>query len=413
KSFNMSTVKMHFFPDYPPTIQYIGTTDNYNTQTGELQHRQVKRRYAKSGKVKYISSIADQEARERFVAGMRRRMEKALVPAEGDPAPSRRRKAKKSDDDLPFTDPKAHYHVAELSRESVDIAAWMRDHEDDPALKGFRSSLIDHILARVLDLPENHDWTFTDADRNTIRLKENKMHFHQVLRVNYNTYDVRREQDSMNPRTHADVMVLSSDDPTDPSFQPYWYARILSIFHVLYQHAPPDSNPTEYRRMDITWVRWMVQDPGVPSPWTTRRLPRVGPIDLDEPDALGFINPNDIVRGVHLMPDFVSGAADDLPTPSLAREAVEWKKYRVNMHADRDHFMRFRGGGIGHASTRHLNKILRADAHAVTQQHDPSSPGRQSGEDLDTGTDNEDEDPSTNNNDEDPSTDSDDEDDAI
>ncbi|KAI0040823.1 hypothetical protein FA95DRAFT_1527233 [Auriscalpium vulgare] len=387
KLFNMSTVKMHFFPDYPETIQYFGTTDNYNTQTGELQHRQVKRRYAKSGKVRYIASLAKQDARERFIAEQRKRMEKELTP----PSPavgSTSRRRKRTDDDIPFTDPKAHYHIAEQSRDSVNLIDWLDDNDGDPALKNFRRSLIDHILARVHNVPENEDRTFTDTERGTIVLKDNKIFFHQVLRVNYTTYDIRREQDSMNPRTHADIMVLSGEDPSDPSFHPYWYGRILRIFHVLYQHIPSDSPPTEYRRMDVVWVHWMARDVTVPSGWAARRLPCVGPANLEDSDAVGFLNPNDILRGAHLLPAFSFGTTDEYATRSLTRPLapgepdVEWRRYFVNMFVDRDTFMLHRGGGIGHVITRPFNKLLRAEAHTVPERrrsrHGSSSPASNS-----------------------------------
>ena len=57
------------------------------------------------------------------------------------------------------------------------------------------------------------------------------------MRVNYTTYDMRRDQDTINPRTHADVMVLNpGDEESEDERHPYWYARVCGIFHanVLY-----------------------------------------------------------------------------------------------------------------------------------------------------------------------------------
>jgi len=54
----------------------------------------------------------------------------------------------------------------------------------------------------------------------------NRIYSHKVLRVNYTTYDMRREQDSLNPRTHPDIMVLSQEpkmhEDGTPE-HPYWY----------------------------------------------------------------------------------------------------------------------------------------------------------------------------------------------
>jgi hypothetical protein len=38
-----------------------------------------------------------------------------------------------------------------------------------------------------------------------------------------------------------------------------------------------------------------------------------------------------------------------------------WSTDRVPRFVDRDHFMRQRGGGVGHLSTRHCNKVLLHD----------------------------------------------------
>jgi hypothetical protein len=47
-------------------------------------------------------------------------------------------------------------------------------------------------------------------------------------------YDLRRDQDSVSPQRRADVMLLShEDDTSDP--HPYWYARVIGVFHIFVQ----------------------------------------------------------------------------------------------------------------------------------------------------------------------------------
>ncbi|KAF7800213.1 hypothetical protein EIP86_011460, partial [Pleurotus ostreatoroseus] len=53
KVFNLSTYKLHALGDYPDTIPAFGTTDNYSTQTGELEHRHVKRFYSRTNRNAY------------------------------------------------------------------------------------------------------------------------------------------------------------------------------------------------------------------------------------------------------------------------------------------------------------------------------------------------------------------------
>jgi hypothetical protein len=67
--------------------------------------------------------------------------------------------------------------------------------------------------------------------------------------MNYTTYNLHHEQDSINPCTKANVMVLH---PTGLSPNPYWYAQIIGIFHVMVDH-PNLANGTW---MDFPWVHW-------------------------------------------------------------------------------------------------------------------------------------------------------------
>jgi hypothetical protein len=96
---------------------------------------------------------------------------------------------------------------------------------------------------------------FTDDDRNHIRLKNNQFISLQTLRINYTTYNVRRDQDTINPRNHADVMMLSPED--DPGAHPYWYARVLGVFRAQVISFHPLANTTCTGPLDLEflWVR--------------------------------------------------------------------------------------------------------------------------------------------------------------
>jgi hypothetical protein len=85
----------------------------------------------------------------------------------------------------------------------------------------------------------------------------------KVLHVNYTTYDVRRGQDSMNPCTHCDVMVLSPE--TDPDAHPFWYARVLGVFHTDVIHMGPAANNHSVQHLEFLWVRWFGVEPNYAS----------------------------------------------------------------------------------------------------------------------------------------------------
>ncbi|KAF5379470.1 hypothetical protein D9615_006555 [Tricholomella constricta] len=50
KKFNLELIKLHALGDYASFIRRFGTTDSYSTQPGELEHRMVKRFYARTNK---------------------------------------------------------------------------------------------------------------------------------------------------------------------------------------------------------------------------------------------------------------------------------------------------------------------------------------------------------------------------
>ena len=132
---------------------------------------------------------------------------------------------------------------------------------------------------------------------------------------------MRRDQDSLNARTHANIMLLAHD--TGP--HPYWYARILGVFHAVVRH-PTLPDPVS---MDFVWIRWYGFDNNPQNPptgWKARRLHRLGFVPHDtagDPDAspaFGFLDPNHIIRGVHILPAYHHGADEfSLPPSSTAR----------------------------------------------------------------------------------------------
>ena len=201
--------------------------------------------------------------------------------------------------------------------------------------QNFIPNLKDYALCKILGLEHDTDEiAFTEADRASVTFIKNKIYQHKVLRVNYTTYDMRREQDSLNPRTHANIMVLSQED--DPSAHPYWYARIIGIYHTWVRHqSPPDPILIEF-----LWIRWYGLDLDRSSRfgWKFQRLPKVGFVP-DSPDAgspaFGFLDPARVIRGVHLIPCFSEGHKGDLLEPSLARLPdegdLDWRCYYVNM----------------------------------------------------------------------------------
>lgn len=207
--------------------------------------------------------------------------------------------------------------------------------------KNFIPRLKDHLLARLRGLAYNGDeYEFSDEDRSCVIVHNNQFFEHAFLRINYTTYDLRREQDSINPRTRADIMLLSQEDERS---HPYWYARVCLIFHVMVEHRSDLLSPfSKPQRMDVLYVRWFSRDSTFNSGWDAKRLPRIQFFDREHlTDAFGFVNPDSVIRGVHLIPGFTAGPTEELLAESFVRygqlaegwedEHLDWSFFYVNM----------------------------------------------------------------------------------
>ena len=56
--------------------------------------------------------------------------------------------------------------------------------------------------------------------------------------------------------------------------------------------------------MNFLWVQWYGHDTSSPGGWSAKRLPRIGPLSSDYDGAYGFLDPQEVIRGVHLIPAF-------------------------------------------------------------------------------------------------------------
>lgn len=122
----------------------------------------------------------------------------------------------------------------------------------------------------------------------------------------------------------------NSNEPTPP----YWYARVLGIFHALV--VKTDTNSTfQPQRVDFLWVRWYGHDPAYRFGFRHCRLPRIGFVPTADEDAFGFLDLAEVIRAVHLIPAFAHSKTSELLPPSIARRPSEddedWQFYYVNI----------------------------------------------------------------------------------
>ena len=151
------------------------------------------------------------------------------------------------------------------------------------------------------------------------------------MRINYTTYDIRLEQDSVNAENFPDIMILSRSDEVHP----FEYGRIISIFHVDVVHNTETSTSTSPVSKEVLWVRWFKRDPSYVAGFEKKRLHRLQFLPSSDPAAFGFLDPDEVIRAAHLIPAFKNGPTKKLLRgKSLGRapeELDDWEYFYVNM----------------------------------------------------------------------------------
>ena len=204
----------------------------------------------------------------------------------------------------------------------------------------FIRKLKDNILGRLLHRNYEGDYygEFTDEERVTVYVDQERIYRCKTLRINYTTYDVGRDADTIDPKKYPDIMVKSPD--TGPDAQPFWYARVIGVFHAQVSSSHRDvGNEKEWHRMDFLWVRWFGMEPGRYRHGIRHaRLPKIGFVQSSDQYAFTFLDPAQVIRGVHVIPAFVEGRTSALlpAAKSVARilnpeEENDWVNFYVNM----------------------------------------------------------------------------------
>ena len=197
--------------------------------------------------------------------------------------------------------------------------------------QNFRSNLQEHLLGRLLHPTwSSNGHEFSQDQQNQLLIVGDRIYRHKVFRVNYTSYDLHRGQDSMNPRTQADVMMLA---PEGESGHPFSYARILGVFHCDVVHNN-DGNLTTPVPLSFLWVRRFRLDHTFKGGFKRKRLHRIKFLPDSDSHAYGFVDPDEVIRGAHMIPAFASGPSEQVPYTSLARKPDEfddWRYHYVNL----------------------------------------------------------------------------------
>jgi hypothetical protein len=164
-----------------------------------------------------------------------------------------------------------------------------------------------------------------------VLFKQDRLYCHNIMRINYTTYDVRRKQETINPRTpHRDIMVLS-----DCEDHPFLYARVIGIFHVNVVYTGLEMVDYRPRRIEFLWVRWFELDPGAAAgSWATSTMDRLRFPPMADENSFGFLDPADVMRCAHIIPAFSYGKryTDGKGLSSCAMDSADWRSYYVSRY---------------------------------------------------------------------------------
>ncbi|KAF7975060.1 hypothetical protein HWV62_10563 [Athelia sp. TMB] len=348
KRYHLNTIKHHFLVDYPAIIREYGTTDSYTTEGPELEHKRPKKRYTRTSRKYVASQLAALERRANRI----RRIKEKLYGVK-----------QTADDERMAARLDIHHFMGKTENDYINIGKFISNNSGDPAINGFYKKLKVHLMPRVLTrLREKNDINIEklpqieqcDADR-FISFDHNQLYQHRILRINYTTYDVRRDQDLVNGHSaHCNIMVLCqhSTESNASDGSTYRYGRVLGTYHVnINYNGPGRPYYHEKHRMEILWIRWYEEVGELETGCTHKRLGRLRFPPIEDDDAFGFVDPADVLRGCHIIPRFRFGKVhkEGIGYSPLINDGLDWKQYYINRFVDRDMVMRYHlGHGIGH-----------------------------------------------------------------
>ncbi|KJA27429.1 hypothetical protein HYPSUDRAFT_130944 [Hypholoma sublateritium FD-334 SS-4] len=362
---NLNTYKDHSLGDYVGSIRRYGTVDSYSTEAMELEHRSPKSRYRRTSRKHFERQLGNIERRQARIRRIRQKMndsgeiQDALTHEKGPDSST------------------SNYHIGNTQNHPVDLGAIGRRADDDFAAKDFAKKLKEHLLPRVLKrlkIKENtlgpNAASAVQLAQNWVVIKSDRIFQHKLARFYYTTYDVRRSEDVINPRTaHCDIMLLADLEPNDASrtdaaaTHPFIYGRVIGIYHINVVYVGPGMENYDAMRFDFLHVRWFQLDipdarGGHSSDWASLRLNSLYFPTMTGQHSFGFLDPSVVLRSCHLIPAYSLGKRhpDGTGFSGMSRDGNDWKSYYANRFADRDMAMRYHWGlGIGHTYSHKQN----------------------------------------------------------
>jgi hypothetical protein len=190
-------------------------------------------------------------------------------------------------------------------------------------LQGFMELLLDHLRARLFTNKDNAEQIFIDNDT---------LYEHPLLNIRYMSYEVRQENDIVHVGYGRTGIMVYTPTATEDENEPWSYANILAVYHVIVRTA---SNPSP-QTLTVLWVRWMERNTaGLTGP-NSRNFTQVSfvPWSGTRGNTFDFVNPSHIIRACHFIPNFNLGRTHTLLDQSIARDTKgDWCAFYANRYS--------------------------------------------------------------------------------
>ncbi|KAG2032552.1 hypothetical protein BDR03DRAFT_820720, partial [Suillus americanus] len=134
---------------------------------------------------------------------------------------------------------------------------------------------------------------------------------------------------------------------------PYWYTQVIRILHLdVWYYSNKNTSTSKELRMDVLYICWFVCDVTFKGGWSAKCLHRLGFFTGNDPGCFRFLDPDNVICEVHLIPTFARERTDHYMGPSFVccKEDcdTDWRSDYCTRFVDRDMFMHFCGGGVSH-----------------------------------------------------------------
>lgn len=217
-------------------------------------------------------------------------------------------------------------------------------------MKKLKEHLLPRIQSRLkVDPSKCGSENVAEMAAKLVLIKNNRIYKHKLARFYHTTYDVRRSEDVINPRTsHSNIMLLSTlaineETPLDiTATHPFLYARTIGIYHVNVVYIGPGMKDYEAMHFDFLHIRWFhqveasmqIKGKQYTQGWASSRLDRLFFPPMAEEGSFGFVDPALVLRACHLIPAFSLGKrySDGVGLSPISGDSNDWKFYYVNRY---------------------------------------------------------------------------------